>query len=1179
MFKKLIAFTAWAFLLCALLIICLVISIIIEWPLFSGFILWLVLIIAVISIRFTWMGIATLSKVKLFARLTARFKLTRMEHVLSEHWKTGAKVIKRICSHKQPLPWFVLTGQRSGKTTLMASTGLPLFSNEPESGVVVPTRTLRWWFFRSAGFLDLSSHFLSKTPAFERAWLRLVSWCGRVPVPAGVVVCVSADDLQKKDIAELSLNARHIRTQIEPLIKKMKRRLPVYVLITCCDRLSGFTLWSNTLSPAQRQQVLGYHWLQSPVVDGKDPAFLNPLFTTVKEGLDNARVSMFAGHPPDEETLILLDFPEQIGKLQPALQSYLAALCQPDTYFEPGALGGVWFTATVPISKNSSMRQAVFLHDLLVQHLPALSRLRQVEAIGFFRRFFQQWGIIMAASAALVLLLFYGIRTHSLAGGDFSTLSVTQQVKKLEQIESWRQQPLQYFPFIPQLKYRHNQLEQLVLLTTPAPVANVHIIAGRYEQQFNQASSQQQRGYILDLAQSIMTKQAMLAYQPIATLRNLPPIPVTLSMVGSHANSDSERLSHRVSPNTVFEGEENTLFPDKTADSTVGSHEHDIVIQRALLQQTGGIEHVKILRQLLARLVNSDEQWRWLLADDPELAPVKLIDFLPGNIGQHQLAGQWTQQGTAQISLWLATVRQAVGEDIPLAVLDSFEQQWGMLRQEQWMKLLLTVNQQQTPVLDAVQWQDMLISIEQGNSPSITFSHYIAQQLVDIPNREAAPWLRELRQLNQLQKTNELAPLMQHKDRIEQAFTQKIASKLSLDQKMLPFSLKDSHINAWSEWQVSLRAAVSEAVVTPLNSGNLTRGLFQIESGEESSNPLQKLGGRFAALRKSINPSEYDTAVNAVWSLYMHDAHLLTAHAMQRSSCWIQQQWQSRVLWPMNRNTAQLSYQEQQDMAWQYLSDFIRGPAKNVLVVGENGPTTGEFKGLSLDLTPEFMRIVNHVLRPDDVLAMPVRESTRSDDELAKLQEAQAKLAAELATIKAKPIALKLTSLPATVPGGARLMPTGTQLTLFCDTQRWDLKSMNFIENKIFQWRPGHCSRVTQTINFPDFDLSFDYIGDNAWPDFLQDIAEGEMLYSAEDFPEQSATLAALGIKDILVRYQFEKQNAIQATWLRWQAVADALSENTEAQQNIMDKKTEQKLPSVLNGSISQLPVKIAECR
>lgn len=346
MLKKLTSFVAWALFLCVLFIVCLVISSVLGQEIIYAFMMWFVVILTILIARFIWGFSSGITQAKYIAALKAKFKLTRLEYVLSEHWKTGAAVIKRIRRRKQPIPWFILTGGRSGKTTLMAGAGLPLFSNEPESSLVVPTRTLRWWFFRSAGFLDLSSHFLSKTPAFERGWLRLVNWCGRLPAPAGIVVCVSVTELLEKDEAALHLHARHIRTQIEPLVNKVRRRLPVYLFITCCDRVAGFSHWANKLSPAQRQQPLGYYWRHSPVVDGKDPALLDPLFTCVKDGLDKVRVSQLSGGEPDGETLPLMNFPEQLPQLQPALQRYLAALCEPDAYFQPAELGGIWFTAT-----------------------------------------------------------------------------------------------------------------------------------------------------------------------------------------------------------------------------------------------------------------------------------------------------------------------------------------------------------------------------------------------------------------------------------------------------------------------------------------------------------------------------------------------------------------------------------------------------------------------------------------------------------------------------------------------------------------------------------------------------------------------------------------------------------------------------------------------------------------
>lgn len=1144
MFKKLLSFVAWTLFLCLLLIVCVVMSVALEQTLLHAFILWLILIVVVLFSRFVWGSVSGIAQAKYISSLKAKFKLTRLEYVLFEHWKTGAAVIKRIRRRKQPIPWFVLTGGRSGKTTLMAGAGLPLFSNEPESSLVVPTRTLRWWFFRSAGFLDLSSHFLSKTPAFERGWLRLVNWCARLPAPAGIVVCVSVSELLEQDDAELHLHARHIRTQIEPLVSKVRRRLPVYLFITCCDRMPGFSHWANKLSAVQRQQPLGYYWRDSPVVDGKDPALLDPLFACVKDGLDKVRVSMLSGGEPDGETLALMDFPEQLPQLQPAMQRYLAALCEPDAYFQPAALGGIWFTATEPVSKNSASRQAFFIHDLMTRLLPALSRQRDIEPVGFGRRYLHKWGAMTCSALAIMYLLVSGYFTRHLTDGTPTQMDIMAQVQQLENIEGWNAHPLKYLPFVPVINHRHAQLEASILAASPRDKVNLHEIADNYQQQFNDAVPQQKRALILDLASTLITKQAMWEKQPVSALVKRAPVPVALSMTGA----------------TV------PLPPQQ-----------DVVLQRALLQLPEGGEQLAVLRELLGRLVNSDPQMAWLVAPSDDLTPVSLTDFLPWSEDKTQISGLWTLQGTAQIQNWLEEIRRAGSQQVPMPELAAFEQRWPALRQTQWMTMMLAMNQQSAPALTHEQWQTALIALDQGNSPSMKFARYINEQLEDISAHDAARWLRELRRLNQLQAMSVPGALVPRISKFQQSVQKKIATWLKIDSKTLKPVVSDLNIKNWNAWQTSLHAAVADVFATPKSSDRLTRGLFQTGAAGDS-NPLQLLDSRFNVMRKSLSAEHDDFAINAVWALYQNDARWLVAHAMQRSACWLEQQWQSRVLWPMENNASRLEYDDQQDLAWQYLSDFIRGPAKSVLVVEDNGPKAGEFNGQTPGLTPEFLRMVNHVLRPDDVLAMPERESTRNDDALSALKDEQSELEAQMAELEAKPLELTLKSLPATIPGGARLMPVGTRLTLFCDEQQWKLNSMNFSEQATFHWRPGHCSRATLMINFPGFDLTYEYFGDAAWPDFLHDISDGQHRFKAEDFPDEAAQLAALGIKEVMVRYQSAAQNPIQDSWHQWQALSQALNDNAQAQQEAGSRNAEKKRPTALKSAFSQLPVRITEC-
>ena len=157
-------------------------------------------------------------------------------------------------------------------------------------------------------------------------------------------------------------------------------------------------------------------------------------------------------------------------------------------------------------------------------------------------------------------------------------------------------------------------------------------------------------------------------------------------------------------------------------------------------------------------------------------------------------------------------------------------------------------------------------------------------------------------------------------------------------------------------------------------------------------------------------------------------------------------------------------------------------------------------------------------------------------------------------------------------------MPVGTKLTLFCDDQRWVLKSMNFDEQALFRWRPGHCGRVAQLIQFPGFSLDYHYTGESAWPDFLNDIAEGQHTYQAEDFSDQAALLRAQGIKQIMVRYQPASQADVQETWRQWQALEHALDENNSAQQASLIQSGDGRFSEPQKHLLSRLPAKIASC-
>ena len=1115
--KKALCLLAWAFFLCLLFSLCFYFALWSGKGLLKAALLWLFFIVILCLFFLIRAALTIVNEKKLLGKLLPRHAFTRTEHLLFGQWKKGLHLIKRVYKKKQ-LPWLILTGSASGKSTLMTHAGMAQCLDNLENNVL-PTRTVRWWHFRHAAFLELSSRFLIAGNPLATSWPRLVDWLRSAPTPAGIVVTVSAGELfsgepQPERLAQL------VRMQLAPLLKKLQRRLPVYVIVTGCDRLAGFSSWVKKLSTLQQQQALGRHWRQSPLPDEKDPGLLDSLFLPLKEGLDRARLGHLSGQVADESLPDLLAFPEEMMRLQQPVQRYVATLCATDSFSASGQLAGIWFTAALPDGPN---RLRGYFMDELLTLVPELSQQREPVYSGYYRRY-ARWGDLAATALVLTLLLASAGSTLQLITGDSNSL--TDDVNRLLRIETSADR-FRYLPFRMVLSHHQQRLaEKLVAAAAVRPI-DINEATEQYTSLFDKASAEQQRKLIIALAEAIASKQAMRNNAPLASLA---PVLPSLTMFAS---------SGPLSPT------------------------HSLIVQRALLNGPQGAAQLQHLRQLLQLLVNRDPQWQWLLAPVDELPAIRLADFLPATTNAIVIESSWTVQGRQQLQAWLEQIRMAAGERLP--ALDKFEQHYNALRQAAWQKFMVELSRQAIPFYSAGQWTDILLAIGDEKGPALRFVTLAEQQLSDISAQEAAPWLRQLRRLSKVQTTAKLQKWLRQKSLLESELRQKIAGPQASP------GISIAQVEAWHAWRKSAQLAVSAALGAPANT-LLTAGLFQ-SATDKAENPLRALRLPQNSLRKELLIA--DPATDRFWLLYALEERLLVVHAMQQTGCWLQQQWEKTVLWPLDKLKSRLSYDELQDRSRLYLSAFMRGPAKEVLVADSRGVTSGTYAEQQVPLTPSFLLLVNEMLRPDDLLALPERQSLQLDARLSRLREQQQVLKEEKATLEARSAELTLQSLPATIPGGARLMPTGTTLTLFCGDRQWSLDSMNFSDRATFLWRPGHCQRVTQTIKFPGFQLAYHYKGDGAWPEFLNAIADGQHSYSADDFPEQADFLQAQNIHTVLVRYQAGPLDEVLDLWQQWQETAQALRDNVtdryELAQETFDDENQKE-------DLSALPVTIAAC-
>ncbi|VXB13881.1 putative lipoprotein [Burkholderia sp. 8Y] len=166
------------------------------------------------------------------------------------------------------LPWYMFIGAPgTGKTTALSHSGLRFPLRDKLGGDAIGgvggTRHCDWWFTDDAVLLDTAGRFTTQDSdphADQSAWtgfLQLLrKYRPRRPLN-GVIVTLSAADLIRQDDAARDAHVRAIRGRLKELNERLGMRFPVYVVVTKCDLVAGFTEFFDDLGEKERAQVWG----------------------------------------------------------------------------------------------------------------------------------------------------------------------------------------------------------------------------------------------------------------------------------------------------------------------------------------------------------------------------------------------------------------------------------------------------------------------------------------------------------------------------------------------------------------------------------------------------------------------------------------------------------------------------------------------------------------------------------------------------------------------------------------------------------------------------------------------------------------------------------------------------------------------------------------------------------
>ncbi|HKR15071.1 MAG TPA: type VI secretion protein IcmF/TssM N-terminal domain-containing protein [Pyrinomonadaceae bacterium] len=306
-------------------------------------------------------------------------------------------------------PWYLLAGEsKSGKTSLLESNGL----NESVKELIDKSgRRLNWYFFDDGVVMDVAGDFVLRKDgtANHRGWntiMRLLQKHRPQRPLDGFVLTIPCSDLMcdgelpHQRRFELEQKATSLYKKLWQAQRILGMRLPIYVLVTKCDEITGFSSLCKQLPDKLHTQMFG--WSNPSMIEtAYRPELVDLAFESIHKHLSWLQFEIYAERDDIEDADDLFLLPPAMQSMRDALSVYLDCLFKQSAYHESYIFRGVYFCGepgistagplelermnelpvtldTLPTTKPAAVpRKPVFLADLFKEKIFSESSLAQ----------------------------------------------------------------------------------------------------------------------------------------------------------------------------------------------------------------------------------------------------------------------------------------------------------------------------------------------------------------------------------------------------------------------------------------------------------------------------------------------------------------------------------------------------------------------------------------------------------------------------------------------------------------------------------------------------------------------------------------------------------------------------------------------------------------------------------
>ncbi|MGG6897771.1 type VI secretion system membrane subunit TssM [Rhizobium sp. BR 315] len=288
------------------------------------------------------------------------------------------RISKKRFGYIYELPWYVIFGAPgSGKTTALTNSGLkfPLGDAMGSNSVqgAGGTRNCNWWFADEAILIDTAGRYTTQDDlngASKAGWegfLGLLRKYRRSQPINGALVTLSIGDLLSRDHEVQLEEVRSIRKRLSELDEFLHARVPVYVVLTKADLLTGFVEFFDGLAKTDREQVWGTTFDLDESYKGQNlPERFMEEFALLQQRVDAMLIERLQQEPNVEVRGRIFRFPAELASLGERLQELLSELCASSYLVESPLVRGVYFASGTQSRETDTprTRRSYFLSRL-----------------------------------------------------------------------------------------------------------------------------------------------------------------------------------------------------------------------------------------------------------------------------------------------------------------------------------------------------------------------------------------------------------------------------------------------------------------------------------------------------------------------------------------------------------------------------------------------------------------------------------------------------------------------------------------------------------------------------------------------------------------------------------------------------------------------------------------------